>query len=370
MNHKSVLVLGGYGGVGKSLSRLILKETGVDVIVSGRREEKAEKFAEVLNGEFPGNRATLRYADAKDFNSLAEAFQGVNMVIVAATIPECIEQVARAAINAGSDCIDILVRQDVISALQTLSSEIAEAGRLFITQAGFHPGLPAVFVRQAAPYFDNYEKAVISMAMNARFEKPESAYEIIHEIGESNAEILKDGEWRKATYKDAIMVDFGSTFGTKQCFPLEMTEMKPLPALLGTREAGVYVAGFNWFVDNFVFPLTVLFRKMGQGVGVSFLAKLMRWGVNTFSSPDLGVVFVLEAEGKREGKTIKARIVAEHTDAIFFTAAPVVACLKQVLDGSLSRPGVWLMGNCVDSSRIIEDMKDMGVNIGVDVTDG
>ena len=142
-----------------------------------------------------------------------------------------------------------------------------------------------------------------------------------------------------------------------------MTEMKPLPEIFGIREAGVYVAGFNWFVDNLVFPLTLLFRKMGQGVGVGFLAKLMRWGVNTFSSPDLGIVFVLEAEGKREGKAIKARIVAEHNDAIFFTAAPVVACLKQVLDGSLNQPGVWLMGNCVDSSRIIEDMKDMGVSI-------
>jgi len=110
MNHKSVIVLGGYGGVGKSLSRLILKETDVDVIVSGRREEKAKKFAEVLNGEFPGNRATFRYADAEDVNSLAEAFQSVNVVIVTATIPERIEQVARTAINAGSDCIDILVR--------------------------------------------------------------------------------------------------------------------------------------------------------------------------------------------------------------------------------------------------------------------
>ncbi|MDM8543167.1 hypothetical protein QUF90_18990 [Desulfococcaceae bacterium HSG9] len=40
--------------------------------------------------------------------------------------------------------------------------------------------------------------------MNARFEKPESTYEIIHEICETNAEIFKNGHWRKADYKDAI----------------------------------------------------------------------------------------------------------------------------------------------------------------------
>ena len=369
MNDRSILILGGYGGVGKSLSRLILKETDVDVIVAGRREEKAKEFAEVLNREYPGKHVTSRYADAADSNSLAKAFQGVDMVIVAATTPQWIEQVARAALNSGSDYIDILVQQNTIPLLQALPSEIAEAGRVFITQAGFHPGLPAVFVREAAPYFDDYHKAVISMAMNARFEKPESTHEIIHEVGESNAEILKDGEWRQASYEDAITVDFGSKFGIKQSFPLQMTEMKPLPEIFGIKEAGVYVAGFNWFVDNLVFPLTMLFRKIGKGVGVNFLGKLMCWGVNTFSSSALGVIFVLDAEGKREGKVIKARIVAEHNDAVFFTAVPVVACLKQYLDGSLSRPGVWLMGNAVDSSRLMRDMKDMGIQMRVEVTD-
>lgn len=369
MNDRSILIFGGYGGVGKSLSRLILKETDVDVIVAGRREEKAKEFAEVLDREYAGKHVTSRYADAADSNSLAEAFHGVDMVIVAATTPQWIEQVARAALDSGSDWIDILVQQNTIPLLQALSSEITEAGRVFITQAGFHPGLPAVFVREAATYFDDYQKAVISMAMNARFEKPESTHEILHEVGQSNAEILKDGEWRKATYKDAIMVDFGSKFGIKKCFPLQMTEMKPLPKMFAIKEAGVYVAGLNWFVDSFVFPLTVLFGKIGKGVGINFLGKLMCWGVNTFSSSELGVIFVLDAEGKKEGKAIKARIVAEHNDAVFFTAVPVVACLKQYLDGTLNRPGVWLMGNAVNSSRLMRDMKDMGIQMRIEVTD-
>lgn len=76
------------------------------------------------------------------------------MVIVTATTPQYLEQIARVALNAGSDYMDIWVRQNTIPLLKALSPEITKAGRVFITQAGFHPGLPAVFIRQGKPYFD------------------------------------------------------------------------------------------------------------------------------------------------------------------------------------------------------------------------
>ena len=42
MDKKTLLILGGYGGVGKPLARLLLKETGVDLMLAGRNAEKAK----------------------------------------------------------------------------------------------------------------------------------------------------------------------------------------------------------------------------------------------------------------------------------------------------------------------------------------
>lgn len=53
MNKNTVLIFGGCGGVGKPLSRLILKETDVELIIAGRRKEKAVEFAEILTKNFP-----------------------------------------------------------------------------------------------------------------------------------------------------------------------------------------------------------------------------------------------------------------------------------------------------------------------------
>ncbi len=367
MKNNTILILGGYGASGRPLARLILQETEAEVIVAGRHIHKAEEFAAALNAAFPGDRAYARFADAGDPKSLAAAFQHARMVVVTATTPMYAEQVARAALQADCDYLDILLQQDVISALETLSPEIRKAERIFIAQGGLHPGLIAPFIRHAAPYFDDYQKAAVGMAMNARIETPESMHELIRELGDYKPEIFRAGSWRKATYKDMIKLDFGPKFGVKKCYPLPMAEVRPLPEVFDLKETGVYAAGFNWFVDNVVFPLAMAFQKTRKGMGVNFLGKLMRWGLNTFSSPDQGVVLLLEAEGLKDGRARRVRMTAEHDDAYFLTAAPVAACLIQYLDNTLSYPGLWLMGNYVDHVRLIDDLEKMGVEINVEV---
>lgn len=92
--------------------------------------------------------------------------------------------------------------------------------------------------------------------------------------------------------------------------------------------------------------------------------------MNTFSSSEQGVVLVLDAEGKKQGKSIKTKIIDEHDDAYFFTAAAIVAYLKQYFDGALNKPGVWLMGNFADNFRLMKDMENMGINIREEITNG
>jgi saccharopine dehydrogenase (NAD+, L-lysine-forming) len=312
MKSNRVLILGGYGSVGRPLTRLLLQETQVKLIIAGRRKEKADEFAAALNQEFPGNRASSRYADASDQASIIEAFQGVQLVVVLTTTPNLVKQIGHAALISGCDYLDILVSESTYRDLDELVSSIRQQKRIFITQAGFHPGLPAVFVRYGAQCFDKYEKAKIGMAMNARFERAEQAAEIISLASEFKADIFKAGAWRKATYKDAITMEMGNRFGKMQLFPIQMTEIKRMQEMFNLDEAGVYVSGFNWFVDNLVFPLVMVTQKIKRGLATGLMTKLFVWGVNTFSSPYQGVVFLNEAEGLKDGKRIKVRIIAEY----------------------------------------------------------
>jgi hypothetical protein len=360
---KRIMVLGGYGGVGKMLSRNLLKHTDSDIAISGRNVGKAENFAKMLRNEYPDRKIITVYADATLKESLISAFKNVDLAIVTTTTPDCMGTIAEAAIATGTDIIDILVRGDVVDKLEKYRESVVSHERIFITQAGFHPGLPAPFIKYAQDKFDNYLTANIVMVMNAIFDKPESTYEIIYEIGEANARILKNGLWKKASCKDALKIQFSEKFGFRTCYPLKMREIYPLGKELAISNMGVYSAGFNFFTDHFVFPLTAILQYLKKGMGTKICGKLMHWGLHKYSNDKSGVEFKLLANGLKNGLQKNYVLEAVSNDAFELTSLAVIACLKQYLDNSIDKPGLYLMGNVVDEKRIIEDMKRMGIQM-------
>lgn len=360
---KRIMILGGYGGVGKVLSQNLLKHTDSDITISGHNVDKAENFAKTLRNDYPNRQILSIYADATQKENLINAFKNVDLVIVTTTTPDYMDTIAEAAIESETDMIDILVRGDVVDKLEKYREKIIANKRIFITQAGFHPGLPAPIIKYACDKFDIYKSANIVMVMNSLFEKPESTYEIIHEVGEGNAKILKDGEWRKANYKDALKIQFSDKFGIRQCFPLQMREIYPLQKDLGIINMGVYSAGFNSFIDNFVFPLIMLLQFLKKGFGKRFCGKLMHWGIKKYYNNNPGVEFYLQANGIKDEKEKSFTLKVISHDAFDFTAIAVIACLKQYLDNTIKIPDLHLMGNVVDEKRIIEDLKTMGLQI-------
>lgn len=368
-NSKSILILGGYGGTGTPLCRVLLGVTDASLTIAGRDLDKAIDLCSVLREEFPEKYIDAVFADASDPASLATASGGKTLIIDATTATSFVHNVATAALDAGADYLDFHFEQKVIAELEPLRKRITDSCRVFITQAGFHPGLPAAFVRFAAPQFDTYDKAIIGMAMNARIEKPESVYELVDILADYTSDIFAGGAWRPATYKDARKIDFGPLYGIRTCYPIQMEEMYALPDMFRLKDTGVYVAGFNWFVDYLVFPLALLLPKIKKDLGRHLIARLLIYGMNHFSGSAEGVSFVLDACGTKDGQPAKYRITAEHADAYMFTAIPIAAFVQQYLDGDISTPGLHLMGHIVDPVRLMKDMESMGIKITTSLED-
>ena len=120
---------------------------------------RGEAAAAELGPRFPG-RVTARAADAADAASLARAFDGVDLVAVAASVLEHAGTVAQAALDAGADYFDLLLSgEEKFAALERLRPRVEADGRCFITDGGIHPGLSAVLIRALAPAFGRLERA-------------------------------------------------------------------------------------------------------------------------------------------------------------------------------------------------------------------
>ncbi len=87
----------------------------------------------------------------------------------------------------------------------------------------------------------------------------------------------------------------------------------------------------------------------------------MEWGLKQATRPPYGAVLRMDAQGP--GRAFVMTVA--HDDAYFLTAAPAVACLQQVFDGAICKPGLWRQGNLVEPVRVFADLAHLGVRVSV-----
>jgi saccharopine dehydrogenase (NAD+, L-lysine-forming) len=363
----TILILGGTGYTGKSLARHLLEQSKADIILAARNLEKAQAFADQLNGEFKEKRVTAIRADAADAASLKAAFTGATLVLVAAPTTAHAETVIHTALEAGADYLDVQISAKKFALLQSLAPEIKRAGRCFITEAGFHPGLPSALVRYAATQLDVIESAITAGYLNMggmNLPYTEAVDELVDMFKEFQAQVYKNGGWTKASSFELRKFDFGGDIGRKNCYSMFFEELGPLPEMFPSlKEVGFYISESHWVVDWFIYPLAFLGLKLAPRRGVRPIGRLLWWGMQNFYKKPYRVELQVQAAGLKNGRQARVRASVAHPDGYELTAIPVVAALLQYLDGSARRPGLWMMGHLAEPARLMRDMEKMGVKV-------
>lgn len=369
MSSKTILILGGSGNTGRALARLLLQETDASIILAGRNLDKAILYARTLNQDHPGYRVRVTQLDAASAEGLDRSFNGVDLVVVASSTTQYLHQIAIAALKAGADYLDIQYSLKKIATLRSMEEAIRQAGRCFITDGGFHPGLPAFMVRYTAQFFDQLECARVGSVIKQDWKSlqvgDESVSELVELINDYEMLIFKASQWIKVSMfstSDLIHMDFGDVFGKQYCAPMMLEEMRQLPGIYpALTDTGFYVGSFNWFVDWVIMPIAMLSMKVSPRAALKPMGRWMHWGLKAFSKPPYGTLLRVEANGKKDGSPKKIAVTISHADGYVFTAIPVAACILQYLDGSARNPGLWFQALVVEPMRFMRDMQRMGI---------
>lgn len=355
---KTILILGGYGATGRLLAKHLLTQTGYQVIIAGRNFDKALDFARSLHDP----RAIAQRVDAADDASLREALQRVDLLLVAAPTTHYTETVVRAALDAGVDYLDVQYADSKLAVLHAHEREIHEKKLCFVTEAGYHPGLPSAMIRYAAAKMECLYSAQVAGYLNmGKLPYTEAVDELMEGFVHYQAQVLKYGAWTSPGRWEMRKFDFGEEVGTRTCYSMFFEELRCLPAMYPSlRDMGFYISGSNPLADLILTPIIMLGLKIAPKRGIRPLGKLMWWGMGR-SKPPYKVVLQVEATGLLRGRQVQINARVEHEDGYELTAIPVVALLKQY--DYIRRPGLHMMGHLADPDWLFQDMERMGVGV-------
>jgi saccharopine dehydrogenase (NAD+, L-lysine-forming) len=371
VNSGNILILGGYGNAGLPIADLLLKYTQARIVIAGRNATKAEAVACNLNAVYQGERVSEKFVDVGNPESLKISMQDTSLVIVASSTTRYTREVAGAAIAAGIDYFDIQYSVEKVKILKSIEEKIKNAGFCFITDGGFHPGLPAALIRYATQFYDTYEKANVGSLIQLNWKNisvsESTKMEFVGELLDYQGLLFKNGAWKTASMwstRDFITMDMGEPFGKKLCTPMFFEEIRVLPRLFPSlKEAGFFMAGFNWFTDMIIMPFSFMVLKLFPKATAKSMANLLFWSLKLFSSPPYDTIMKLESSGIKDGRQKSVSVILNHEDSYMFTAIPAVSCLLQYLDGTIRNPGLWFMGDVADPDRLLNDMVRMGIRM-------
>jgi hypothetical protein len=359
---RTVLVLGGYGQTGRVVvEHLAARNPALNILVAGRDATRAR----ALVRELASPALTPLRLDAADPVALERELRSVDLLVNVAAAADLAEQVAEAALRAEVDWVDTQVARHQADVLSALAPRIAASGRRWVTQAGFHPGVPAALVRLAAERLDRLDAAWTSGLLHPAGGFPHSgaAAELFDEFEDYSAHIMREGRWQRARWtaaSDMPLVTFAGGLGTHRTYPFDLDEIRTLPELLpDVRALGFGVSGFDPVTDAVVTPLLLAGARLGRWT-YPLLEELLVRSTARFGLAPFGVAVQCDAVGTIAGARATLRLSIRHSDAYQLTGMPVVSLVEQLLDGTVAAPGLDLAGHVTDPTRLLADCAAMG----------
>lgn len=369
MSSARIFIFGATGYAGCSICNYLLKHTECELIVSSRELEKALELAAVLNESTDDERVTGVELSRLESDELANVFTNIDVFIQAGPALDAVTLLilAKAVIAAGAHWVDLQLPSSQHETIISLEKQIKQAKLTFATQGGFHPGLPAVMIRWAAKRIPNLEKARVSAWLNPEEGLPATSGipELIDLLRDYKPKTFRDGSWKalstwsKDAYKK-VNIAFGT--GSQYVSPMHLDEIYTLPPTIPSlNELSFMIGGFNPITNYVIGPILFGGLKLLPMVPDAVWGNLLAWSTQKFPKPPFGTILQLDAAGETEAGRESIHFAIKHDDAYDFTAIPVVAYLMQLLDGSLSQPGVQYMAMLPEPDRFFADMESMGV---------
>ena len=380
-----IMVLGGVGWIGSTLTKILAEHPEVDEVVIGDIDEAKSRQ---LIDEIGTGRVSYRKIDVYDHQGLVEAMKGMDAVANAFWY-EFALRVTKAAIEAKVPLTDLGGMPELTKQQLEYDRQAKEAGIINIIGCGETPGISNVLARWGADRMDTIDAIHVrdgEWGKNSLEWLQYSVRTSMDEMTEPSI-IYKDGDYVELPPRSGReMYTFPDPIGEQECYTVPFEEAVTFPKYLGKPvnlvEMKVTVSQF--LMDNFdvlekfgitkVEPVTTRAGVTVPPVDV-LIACVLQMEIpprqdKTYSCIAIEMVGTAGGEKVQRslygmmydwyGKEGKWKVDAEG----YKTALPCALSAVMLAKGDVKHTGVLPPEACLDPVPFLEELGKWGLQVG------
>lgn len=353
MNKKQVLIVGGYGVIGTTISTLLSKSNDLFPIIAGRNSEKAEALSQKLKCGF-------RTIDLKNESDIEKAFENIDIVICCYIDSNNLNTILpEKAIKLGIHYLDVSGVNEYNNKVISLNNKALESNVTLITALGLYPGITGLLLADNKNYFELVGSVEIFFAMGGNMDGI-SALSLcdIGNMMDTTSMQYNGKKWVKTDGKGNNAY-IGGPFNKKIFFYPSMitSDLLSIPEIINSNKIVMW-SGCESFFQGMVLYFGVKrgYVKTREKAG-KFL-KLLRL-IGRKKTKD----YMMRIITKGSFNNIKhERIVEFNAKEDFLTAiAPVIAC-EQIANGDIKQPGAFIAPQIVNTKKFLKSFKEYNVH--------
>lgn len=353
-NAPLVLVVGGYGVVGRRLGQRLGPAYPGRIVLAGRSLERAQQTAEALGGGARG-----RAIDVHDSASIERALEGVECVV------SCVDQsepfpLLASAVARGVAYTD-LTASSIWKGALALRTQAEMRGACVVLAAGLVPGISSVMARAARDRLgrlDSVETALL-LGVGDAF-GPASLEYLFRELTSPMVVWERGRERTVPSFSDPRVIEFPLPVGRRMAWRAPFADQHFFPRSLGVSTAATRLAlEPAWMGPLIAWALRAGARRMLQREG---FRRLVRRLTMLAHGRHLGAdrwALVVEAQ---QGDRMCRYLLAGRGQAQA-TAEAAALLVRLLVDRTIQRPGVWFAEEVVEPAPFLEALRLAGLEV-------
>ncbi len=361
MNDK-ILIVGGYGQVGKYVTLKLLELFPNRIIVAGRTLQKADDFAREHNSSFE----TLR-VDIYDEDSIADAVKNVNLVVMCLTPKNT--DFAEYCVKNGIHYIDISPSDDVLKTIKRFDREAAKNQSTCVLGVGIAPGLSNLLVKKLSDYTEELNKVNISLLLGIGEHHGEDGVKwLLDNINRNFVVKTNNTEESVSPFIQKYKTTFLEPLGKRTAYRFNLADQFIVMQTLNAENASSYFCYDSRFITTYISVLKHIgvFSLLKFQTMYRFIMKIFIAVLSLIRKLNLGTDFYgiqIDAMGIKDGQQFPIHIGTIGNNNSQITGHIAVFVAAKLLSGNYPC-GVFYLEELFS----IDDLNDFGIHPKIEMS--